>query len=175
MLTHPSGRPHHEQFDGRFWNAFTEAEAFAWAQDIAALGFVEFVETEGAPDLKAGEFWVEAKTIEESEAERQETERLVKDSGGMLFRGPIRLVPPDEGLIGKLDRQANDAVKKWRRQSSGRLITFFDLRTIDFGISRDQALADVANWARRKAHADGTSIVVCFNHRWRAPFVVEGL
>ncbi len=85
------------------------------------------------------------------------------------------LTEPDEGLVRKFDRQQDDAIKKWKRQGGGNFATFFDLRTVDFGIDRDRALAAVEEWAKARAKADGVLIAVCFNHRWREPFVTAGI
>ncbi len=77
-LAHPPQRLDHDrQFDDRFWNAFIEAEALAWA-DLQGMRTPRFVEREGAPDIAVEDGWVEAKTIEESIEEREEVDRLYR-------------------------------------------------------------------------------------------------
>src|SRR5690606_38320153 len=74
---HPLGARHLEEHDDRLLDVFTEAEAFAWAAATARLGSPRFVFAEGAPDLATEQdWWVEAKSVRESDVERGELNTL---------------------------------------------------------------------------------------------------
>ncbi len=167
---HHPHRPHQKQHDDRLIDVFTEAEALAWAADVAQLGCPRFVPREGAPDLEIEpEWWIEAKTIHLSDAENAAIDEGLKRGGGMFMRPARDLKPPDSGLMNKFEYALSDALRKWERQDSGRLIVFFNLAGIDFPTSRRRALSDLGSWAQMAERRTGARIVVCHNYAWQAP------
>ncbi len=163
---HPVDRKHLDEHDDRLLDAFTEAEALAWASDVASLGCAEWVSTEGAPDLRAGDdLWIDAKIVRRSDQEQAELRALEGklQREGMVSRGVRDLLPPGEGLTNKLQYDLDDAVKKWERQSDGRLVVFIEVAGLDFGTSRRRALDLIGSWAQRSARPGEVEVVVCYN------------
>lgn len=168
---HPTDRCHRREYDDRLMEVFTEAEAFAWAAEVGRLGRPEFVTSEGAPDLRAGSWWIEAKTINESDVERAARDALqpALDSVGIVMRGPVELAAPHPGLLRKFEYQLDDGVKKWQRQGTGGLAVFYEWVSVDFGTSDRQAEAEVRDWARSAERCRDVCVVVSFNYGWNAP------
>lgn len=169
---HPLDRPHVDGHDDSLLNVFTEAEAFAWAAEVARLGTPSFVFRPGAPDLHiAPDTWIEAKTIHGSQQDRDEMDRLIAGSAsGITMRGPVTLTTPHSGLLNKFDGALADSVKKLGRQKGGRLFVFFDLTTVDFGTSNRRALAQVREWAgEAERQLEAVRIAVAYNYKWRTP------
>jgi len=168
---HPRSGAHLDQHDDRVRDALSEAVAFAWASEGANLGQPRFIGQEGAPDLQAGEWWIEAKSVWESVEERRQQNRGLD----LMDRGnfPLRIAyrgPPGAGLIQKFDQKLKDALKKWHRQSrTGKLAVFFALNDLDFDVSPRQARRAITAWASRAESRSGARIVVCDYDNWRQP------
>jgi len=158
-------------------NFFTEVEAFAWAVDVAKLPEPRFIAVLGSPDLIAGGWWIEAKTINKSAAARAYDERVIRpalEAGQIVMSHATALVPPLPGLIAKFQAGLDDGIRKWDRQGrTGQLIMFYDWTNVDFGISKRDAQRAVLDWANRRARSTGVSIIVVWNYRWQTPFYQE--
>jgi len=168
---HPTSAAHLDQHDDRLRDALSEAVAFAWASEVAKLGQPRFIGEEGAPDLQAGEWWIEAKNVWESVEERRQQNRGLDlfDRGDFLLRVAHR-GPPGAGLIQKFDQKLKDALQKWHRQSrTGKLAVFFALNDLDFDVSPRQARRAITAWASRAESRSGARIVVCDYDNWQQP------
>lgn len=154
---HPLRRTHRLNHDRGLLNFFTEVEAFAWSVEIARLPQPRFVTSPGSPDLSAGDWWIEAKTINKSDAPREYDERVMRpllESGGIVMRGPATLAHPLPGLIDKFQADLGDGLRKWDRQNrTGQLAMFYDWVNVDFGISKADARRAVGEWAVRSEKA----------------------
>ncbi len=175
--THPLGQPHQVQYDQRLWDVLTEARTFAWAQDVMTLGKTRFMTDEGAPDVWTdSDVWVEAKAVWRSKAETELLRQMLDvERRGFIVRGGRDLEPPVSGLLHKFDEKLDDAIRKWRRQTTGRLLVYFELRGIDFGVSPRQAQAAVVDWAARRAAKERVGIAIWRGGDWCSPFVTERL
>jgi hypothetical protein len=175
---HPLGREHLLDHDRGLLNFFTEVEAFAWSAKIAKLKQPKFVATSGSPDLSAGDWWIEAKTINKSQAAREFDERVARpllESGRVVIRGPTTLTHPLPGLIDKFQADLEDGLRKWRRQNRiGRLAMFYEWVNVDFGVSKVDAHRAVCEWARRQEQATGVRIVISWNYGWQEP-IYQGM
>lgn len=176
-LTHPEGKEHHEGFDPHFWTVWTEAEAFAWAAEVANLGTPQFTDDHGKPDLLVPPgIWVEAKTIQNSPEEQRIIDAMVSASerGTILIRGPATLVPAHQNLLKKFRDHLDDAVRKLDRQECGRLVVFFSL-TIDWPTNQQATIKDLRTWAASAASAGDCAIVICWRDDWQEPLVAANL
>jgi len=170
---HPLHRKHRLNHDRGLLNFFTEVEAFSWSVEIAKLPQPRFIASPGSPDLLAGDWWIEAKTINKSDAARDYDERVIRpllESGKMVIRGPTTLAHPLPGLIDKFQADLEDGLRKWDRQNrTGQLAMFYDCVNIDFGTSKADAQRAIREWARREEQATGVRIVVAWNFGWQKP------
>jgi hypothetical protein len=170
---HPLRRRHRLDHDRGVLNFFTEVEAFAWSVEIARLPQPRFITSPGSPDLLAGDWWIEAKTVNKSDAAREYDERVTRpllESGQMVIRGATTLTPPHPGMIDKFQADLEDGLRKWDRQDrSGHLAMFYEWVNIDFGTSKPDAQRAVREWAARAEQATGVRIVVAWNYGWQKP------
>lgn len=170
---HPLNREHQLFHDYGLFNFFTEVEAFAWAVDVAKLPEPRFVSTPGSPDLIAGDWWIEAKTINKSAEARAYDERVIRpalEAGQIVMSQAVTLVPPLPGLVSKFEADLDDGIRKWDRQGrTGHLIMFYDWINVDFGISKRDAQRAVLEWAKRREQSTGVTIVVAWSYRWQTP------
>ena len=173
--THPRDACHREQFDGRFWNVWTEACAFAWAVEVARFDCARFTDDTGKPDLIVdSQTWLEAKTIETSPKETRTLERMAElsDRANLpVSRGPCSPSPPHPNLIKKFHDGLKDALAKRDRQGVGGIIVFFCLAGIDWPTDRDAAYRAIRAWARDAGAKSGTRVVISERANWNDPFV----
>jgi len=169
---HPTSRGHTTQYDKRLLDVFTEGAAFAWAHNVTELGKPSFILTPGSPGIRAGDVWIEVKTIRHSREEEHLHDEVfgpALDRGGIIMRGPIALGPPPGGLLAKLQSGLDDAIRKWDRQDrTGRLVVFYAFRA-DFGVSPRQTAQELTAWALRAEKRTGAQVVICEGNRWQAP------
>src|SRR5690606_27802814 len=111
---HPTDRNHLAAHDERLLDVFTEAEAYAWAAETAALDSPHWIFDQGCPDLRAGETWVEANAVKESLEEREEQRKLMPylERYGIVSRGARSLGPLPEQVIKKMEEKLADSEKK---------------------------------------------------------------
>jgi hypothetical protein len=176
-VKNPVRRAHRAGHDERILNVFSEVDAFAWAMEVACLGMPRFVVEPGSPDLRVGEWWVEAKTIERSAETRarDREERPILRAAGIIARHAVAARPTPAGLIAKFQYQLEDSIRKWERQDRvGRLATFFNLEGIDFGVTREGTRENIRHWAAESERRYGTTIVVSENWRWQTPLYPPG-
>ena len=175
-LEHPSGRPHHSQHDDGILNAFTEIEAIAWASQIAQLGAPEFVNVEGAPDLRISDtHWIEAKTIRSSDRDRNAWEEARQQAAGTNSR-PIRSGAgrgADPQVVMKFEAYYQNAFTKWKRQNCALgYVVFYCLERVDADMDREGVWEMVTEWVKfRKTHTPEIRLIVIDNHRWGDPMI----
>lgn len=175
-LEHPADRPHLPEHDRGVTNALTEAEAFAWAWQVAEIGEPDFVWEEGAPDLAVKEgCWIEAKTVRTSDFDNSEWERArdqARPRGELPMRsGQVRSI--DARFARKLDSQLENALGKWMTQRKGSNLIVFYCINLDIDIDWDEAWAAIGSWIQ-SCRRPGVRVVACDNHRWRQPIVDTG-
>lgn len=172
--THRDGRVHNGEWDDRLWDVMTEAEAFAWAAGHFRRE-VSFTDDSNKPDISVEPGWcVEAKTVWTSVQETRLLREMVdaSDRGVLQVRVKSKFDDPHPTLLHKFENGLANALGK-PRPAGARLVVFFHLTGIDFGTKRQEALGEIARWA--KLNADSCGIVICWRGRWAEPWVTEGL
>jgi hypothetical protein len=144
-------RAHLRQHDDRLLDAFNEAEAFAWAVDVAKVGVPVFSALDpGAPDLRIPRrAWIEVKTIRPSDEESKTKDEIfaLVDRGFIPMRGPRILSLPHPTLITKFDEKYADALRKFElAESEPMSLVYFRVEAFDFGTSPRQAKRSVEEW-----------------------------
>jgi hypothetical protein len=167
---HPTKRQHQEQYDQQVINCLTEACAFAWA-DLCQLGRANFDYREGAPDVYVEQAtWVEAKSINPSQADRALTRHMAKT--GAVISGDVPSIGP--GLLSKFQYSYEDARRKFARQGQGRYFVFFNLTQLDMNLwPRTQEILEMlVNWAEAQVeHDPSIGITMTYAYDWQHPFV----
>lgn len=166
---HPTRRKHHDQHDERLISCLTEACAFAWA-DLRLPAAPEFDFAEGHPDVQVGpSTWVEAKSVNRSQADRALTRQLLKS--GAVVSGHV----PDIGaqVVDKFQYHYADALKKFARVGAQGAYVFFNLELDMLSLPwKDEQIALVVEWAERMVEANPTiGIVSAHQYDWQHPFV----
>lgn len=142
---------------------FTEAEAFAWAYEVAGLGKPEFAGSSGGqPDWKVREVWIEATTISNSDFENAEWKQArltaAKRGGTPTRIGPVQ--PTSDAFLRKFDYHEKDALKKGDHQErSGQLIIFVCVN-VDASVDVDEAFDALELDARSVVQQNPGTVVV---------------
>ena len=122
--SHPTDRPHLDEFDRQFWTVWNEAAAFAWAVEEGFPG-VSFTDDNATTDVSADKGrMIEAKTIHESPEERRIEEKMAEasDRGELLMRMSSNMTSPHPNLMKKFEDAVQDSVQKLRRQDGSELV-----------------------------------------------------
>lgn len=166
---HPTGAAHHPEHDfGGLFGVMTEARAAAWAHRNG-LGKLEFVASEGAPDLRFDSGWIEAKRLLTSDWDRA-AQRLADETNP---RTGFRMADPLAGdclaevlskLVKKFDGHFEKAVSQWDRQGrSGNLIVYVEIWP-DLRVPSDEAFESLKFAARDAVATTPGTRVVMFDH-----------
>ena len=170
---HAARPEHRRRHDRGLWDVLTEGEAFPWAADVARLHRAPtLIRGEGLPDIRAGEWIVEAKTLNYSEAEQPLQDRAdrILAGDGIPVRPATDLRPLDDGFFRKLDADRVGEVGK-ERGATSQLAVFFEF-DFDFGVTirdRPKEFARIRDWARAAESESQFAVVAVYRHGWRAP------
>ncbi|MEE8046551.1 MAG: hypothetical protein V3T49_06920 [Dehalococcoidia bacterium] len=174
--SHPTDRPHLDEFDRQFWTVWNEAAAFAWAVERGFTG-VAFTDDHATTDVSADHgVMIEAKTVDVSPEERQVKNQMSETSDlvGAAMRGPSTMIDLHPIVLKKFEDGLIDSVRKFERQSGEQLVAFFELAGLDWPTSRRQAIQLIRQWAAEAAQRTGARIVVWEGDAWREPFIDTG-
>lgn len=169
-------RAHHPQHDDRLIDVFTEAEAFAWAADVACLGAPQFCFDEGMPDLVVpGVARVEAKTIHYGDTEKAARNVMLQaaESEGFAVRAASDMRPLHETALKKLaDGIANAAVKFARTTGADEHIVYVEVEGFDLG-TQHRGTWEMESYGLRCAQAAHVGLVLVQGRRgFRRPRLV---
>jgi hypothetical protein len=174
---HPIDGAHHPQYDERLRDAFREAQAFAWAAELAGLGVPSFVQAEGSPDLRLSSgLWIEAKAVHTSDDDNAAwrlAETRSRDSNVTARVEAVR--DPAGGFLGKLNSLREKALNQWYRQADGGLVIFISVVDFDLEVNQANAETELRNWARDSAGRYDIRVVVCLRDGWRNPLIDTAL
>ena len=169
-LEHPAASAHHPQHDDRLHDALVEAEAFAWAVEVAQLGIPEFCFAERMPDLRIpGRAIIEVKAVRHS-VEEQLAKLALLQSGAArtVSRGPA-----DDAVYHKLDDKLSKAQEQLAASPEiASRVVYFNVR-LDFDVSSRED-SRLSEWARDGATRTGLRLVVVRNGEWWEPLIDTG-